>query len=145
MVSLRSIGVIAALPAVLLMGCSKSDSASTTTTTSADQAYCDDVATLKTDLDSLASLDVISQGTDALKQQVTKVEDSLTALKSSAKGSAATQIDEFDSSLTDLKSSIDKLGSGDLTLANAGEALTAVSTTVTSGQAVYTQLNTACK
>jgi hypothetical protein len=145
MVSLRSIGVIAALPAVLLMGCSKSDSASTTTTTSADQAYCDDVASLKTDLGALASLDVISQGTEALKQQVTKVEDDLTALKSSAKGSAATQIDEFDSSLTDLKSSIDKLGSGDLTLANAGETLTAVSTTVTSGQAVYTQLSTACK
>ena len=145
MVSLRSIGVIAVLPAVLLVGCSKSDSASTTTTTSADQAYCDDVATLKTDLSALADLDVISQGTDALKQQVTKIEDDLTSLKSSAKGSAATQIDAFDSSVTDLNSSIEKLGDGDLTIATAGEAITAVSTTVTDGQAVFTELDSACK
>jgi hypothetical protein len=144
MPSFRSALAIAALPAVLLVGCSKTDTASTTTTTAAPSCNSD-VATLKKSLADLTSINVIKEGTTALNKQIDTVKTDLATVKASAKSSASAQIDTLDSSITNLKTAIDDAGSGGLSVTSAANIVKAVTETGTAGKALVTELDAACK
>jgi hypothetical protein len=144
MPSFRSALAIAALPAVLLVGCSKTDTASTTTTTAAPSCNSD-VAALKKSLADLTSMNVIKEGTTALNKQIDTVKADLTTVKASAKSSTSAQINTLDSSITNLKTAIDDAGSGGLSVTSAANIVKAVAETGTAGKALVTELDAACK
>lgn len=119
------------------------DSSGTTTTTSAEQAYCADLDQLKSDVASITDMDVVADGTDAVTAQFDTLKDDLSALKSSAGDAASSEISTMETALDDLQSALGAV-SGDLTLANASDVLTAVQSVGTAGTAVVTTLESAC-
>ena len=136
----KTLAAILLAAGVFASACS-SDSATPATTA---PTTCDDVATLKTDIASLASIDVVSQGTDAVKASVATIQADFDNLKTSASADAKAEVDAFDTALTGLKSSIDDLGSAPLTLESAKDVITSAVSTASAGAALVTKLQTAC-
>lgn len=141
-----------ALPLVLILALSigslaacgdDSESAGTTTTTSAEQAYCADLDQLKRDVASITDMDVVADGTDAVTAQFDALKDDLSALKSSAGDAASSEITTMETALDDLQSALSAVA-GDLTLANASDVVSAVQSVATAGTAVVTTLESAC-
>jgi hypothetical protein len=141
-----------ALPLVLMLALSTasltacgddSDSSGTTTTSSAEQAYCADADQLKSDVASIKDMEVVADGTDAVTTQISTLKDDLSALKSSAGDVASPEISTFETALDDLQSALSAV-SGDLTLANASDVVSAVQSVATTGTAVVTTLESAC-
>jgi hypothetical protein len=130
------------LAAGLLVSACSSDSATPATTV---PTTCDDVAALKTDIASLASIDVVSKGTDGVKASVATIQADFDALKTSASTDAKPEVDAFNTALDGLKSSIDALGSAPLTLASAKDVITSAVSTASAGAALVATLQTACK
>ncbi len=106
---------------------------------------CADVAQLKTDLAAVASLNVVSQGTAAVKASIATVQTDFDNLKTSASADAKAEVDAFNTAMTNLKTSIDNLGSGSLTLASAKDVISGVVSTATSGTALVTKIQGSCK
>ena len=132
------------LPIASLAACGDdSDSSGTTTTSSAEQAYCADGDQLKSDVASITDMDIVADGTDAVTAQIDTLKDDLSALKSSAGDVASSEITTFETALDDLQSALSTV-SGDLTLANASDVLSAVQSVGTAGTAVVTTLESAC-
>ena len=157
MSSLRSAVAIAALAAVTLVGCSDSDSDSATDTTEKETTTTEkattaagsdcgaDVDELKTDLAALTDLDVVSQGTEAITMQISEIEDDIDALKVSAKDVAGPELDAFETSIEQVKSSIDEVAGGDLSLSSAAAVVADIGASGASGKALVSELETACK
>ncbi len=141
----KTLGMILLAAGLLASACSSDSATPATTTLTPQQVLCADVATLKTDIASTASIDVISQGTDALKASLATIQADFDTLKTSASEVAKPEVDAFDTALKDLKSSIDNLGSGSLTLASAKDVVTAVVATASAGTALVTNIQSACK
>jgi len=125
----------ARLPAIALValvltaaGCSSDDTSSTTVkaTTpaasataatktasstppvgSASSELCDAREALRTSITDLASVDVVKNGTSAIKDQLTTIQQNLKAVRSSAGSDVQPQVDAFQTSLDSLQSAVD--------------------------------------
>ncbi len=98
---------------------------------------------LESDVQALADLDIVAEGTDGLDEQLGAIESDLTEMMDAGTEVAGEQIAELETAIADLETSLDELG-GDLTVDNATVAVDAVSRIVTSAQAVYTELASTC-
>ena len=106
--------------AALLAGCGGSSKPS----------YCSAVASLKSSVQAVPTTDVISNGTNALKSALTKVEDDAKAVVSSAKS-------DFPNETSALQSSVNALSSSAAALTSNPSAA-AIAQTVSSAAAVST-------
>ena len=88
--------------AALLAGCGGSSKPS----------YCSAVASLKSSVQAVPTTDVISNGTNALKSALTKVENDAKAVVSSAKSDFPNETSAISSSVSALKDSVTALPSG---------------------------------
>ena len=73
---------------------------------SASKTLCDDSQALKSSIDDLKNVDVVQNGTSAVSSAVTKVTDSATALIDAAKSEFKPEVDDLQSSLQTLGTSI---------------------------------------
>jgi len=125
MITMRVRLPVVALVALVLTaaGCSSDDTSSTTvkatttaatTTTSstppvgsASSELCDAREALRTSITDLASVDVVKNGTSAIKDQLTTIQQNLKAVRSSAGNDVQPQVDAFQTSLDSLQSAVD--------------------------------------
>ena len=128
---------------VALPACGDDEPSDTTTTTSAEQAFCADADQLESDLSSLTALELPGDGTDAVTAQIDAIKSDLSTLKSSAGDLASTEISAFETSLDDLESEVASI-SGDLTVSNAAALVTAIEAVGSTGSAVVSTLDDAC-
>ena len=138
------LGVILLAAGLLASACSSDSATPATTTLSPQQVLCADVSQLKTDLAAVASMNVVSQGMEAVKASIATVQTDFDNLKTSASADAKAEVDAFNTAMTNLKSSIDDLGSGSLTLASAKDVISGVVTTASTGTALVTKVQGAC-
>ena len=96
---------------------------------SSNQTLCDDSQALKTSIDDLKNVDVVQNGTSALSTAVTKVTDSATALIDAAKSEFKPQVDDLQTSLKTLGTSITNIPAKGLDPVK--EAATGVETSAT--------------
>ena len=127
-----------ALSVAALAGCGSDDD-----DVSPEEAFCAAGESLESDVSSLASLDLIAGGTDALNESVDAIEADLKALQESGSEVASDEIDALQSSFDELDDAVDAL-SDDI----PGDNLTAISTAIrnigTSASALYETLSTTC-
>lgn len=135
--SFLTIALGAILAVSFLAACGDDDDASP------EEAFCDAGESLESDVQALADLDIVAEGTDGLDEQLGAIESDLTEMTDSGLEVAGEQIADVETAVADLESSLQSLG-GDLTVDNAGDAIDAVSQIVTSAQAVYTELTSTC-
>jgi len=128
----------AALSVAVLAGCGSDDDGQ-----SAEEAFCEAGDSLRTDVTSLASLDIIAGGTDALNESVDLVEADLVALRESGSDVAGEQIDALQSSFDELDSVVDDMVDG-ISVENATGIVTAVTNVGSAATAVYDVLATTC-
>lgn len=95
-----------------VIGCSSASTTSTSTSTGTGgkPAYCAARTDLQNAIKGFTSLNT-SSGVDALKSQVTKVQNAATALVNSAKGDYPNETSAIKSSVDSLKSSVQNLPS----------------------------------
>ena len=115
-------GVAAALclPIVMLASCGNDEKASP------EQIYCDAAKTLRTDVQSLVDLDVIAEGTNAMKDRVSTIRTDLDKLIAAGSDLAKDDVAALQTSVDQLQTSIDALGTQGITVANASNVLSSV-------------------
>jgi uncharacterized phage infection (PIP) family protein YhgE len=141
----KTAGAVLLAAGLLVSACgSDGGTTATTATTTTTPTVCADVATLKTDIASLASIDVVSKGTDALKASLATIQADFDQIRTTASADAKAEVDALNTAMDDLKSSVDKLGSGTLTLASAKDAISAAVATASAGTALVTKIQSSC-
>ncbi|MFW2381309.1 MAG: hypothetical protein ACN4GZ_06075 [Acidimicrobiales bacterium] len=106
---------------------------------SAQDQYCDAGESLRSNVDALLSLDVVSEGTDGITSAVNAVEDSFDDLSDSASDAASDATDALDDALNDLESALSAVGD-DLTSENATSVVDAIGAVQTAAGDVYATL-----
>jgi hypothetical protein len=136
----RSSALIAgvALSVASLAGCGSDDDGMT-----AEEKFCAAGESLETDVSSLASLDLIAGGTDALNESVDAIEADLNALQESGSEVASDELDALQSSFDELDDAVDGLND-DITVENSTAIISAVTDIGTSASAFYETLSTTC-
>jgi hypothetical protein len=127
-----------ALSVAALAGCGSDDD-----DVSPEEAFCAAGESLESDVSSLASLDLIAGGTDALNESVDAIEADLNALQESGSEVASDEIDALQSSFDELDDAVDAL-SDDITVENSTAIVTAITNIGTSASALYETLSTTC-
>jgi hypothetical protein len=141
-VSARQAVAVLAVTASLALtaGCTSSSSskstnpATTAPTTSATTAnsttVCADYDALKQSLSNLTHISVLTAGRDGINAALSDVTAKLTTLKSSARQEFEPQIDQLDSAVTQLKTTVSNLTSGNLagSVTTIATQLTAIGT-----------------
>src|SRR5215475_6110714 len=96
---------------ILTVSCSSSNKSSTATSTPATSAaaVCSDYEALQRSLNNLASLNVMSVGTNGLKTALDDVTSKASALASSSQQEFAPQIDALKKAVSDLSNTIKNL------------------------------------
>jgi len=125
---------IAALAFGGLAACGDSDDRS------AQEKYCESGASLEASINSLISIDLVSEGTDGLESAVDAIEDDLKDLRNNAEDAAADEVEALEQAVDDLGSALSDLG-GDISIENATGVATAVESVSSAAQAVYTTLS----
>jgi len=138
-IPLLLLGLMLALTLVVA-ACDDDDDSSTT---SAEEAYCQDVDTLTADVNSLASLDVVAEGTDGIESAVSAVQTDVDSLKDSAGDVAGDEVDALDSALSDLDDALEAAGD-DLTAENSSDVVSAIENTASAAQTLETTLEASC-
>jgi len=137
---------------VLLVGCGSSDSSSTAaettpspsasspSATSTTPAGCDDVAALKTSMQSLAEIRPLQDGLDATEQAVTDAKDSLEKAVSSMSEELKPAVDDISTAFAAVQTAVDGLTKDNIreqapaiatALQGLGAAVTSLATTLT--------------
>jgi hypothetical protein len=156
-----ALAAIALVGLVVLAGCGDSDDETTDTTdgsaattgqptsttsgqAAADDAFCAAGDDLREDVEALADLDVVAEGVDGVRQQLDTIQDDVAALRESGREVAADEIASLETALDDLRTAVDALAGGDISAANARNAIAAIGEVGTAANAVRTQLDEAC-
>jgi hypothetical protein len=130
--------VSVALSVAALAGCGSDDD-----DVSPEEAFCAAGESLESDVNSLASLDLIAGGTDALNESVDAIEADLNALQESGSEVASDELDALQSSFDELDDAVDGLND-DITVENSTAIVTAITSIGTSASAFYETLSTTC-
>lgn len=108
-----------------------------------EDAFCDAGASLQTNVAGLADLDVISEGTDGLKERFSTIEADVDELAETGRDVASEEISALESALDELGTALGALGD-DISVDGAqavGAALTGV---VTASTSVFDKLSSTC-
>ena len=117
-----------------LAGCGSDDEAS------AQEQYCEAGASLRSSVEALTNIDLISEGTSGLEDALNAVTDDLSTLRDTADAAAEPEVEALTDSVDDLQSSVSDLG-GEITADNATALAAAVQSVGSSAQAVYDTLS----
>lgn len=148
----RGLAVAGVLVAAFLTACSSSTTTGTSTSTATStaststgskSAICTDVANLKTSVQDLRNTNVRANGLSALTDQLEKIQQQLTTLKTSAKGQYSTQITDLSNALSGLSSSLNAAKS-DVNAGTLGAVATAAHAVVTAGNNLVTAVSNTC-
>jgi len=131
---------------VALAGCSSdgsSTAASSTAATSTTPAVCASADTLRTSLSSLADVEVVQEGTDALRTTWTQVQDDWSQFADDARSQHSGQVDDVQADAAAAGDAVDAALSdaSAQTLAAAG---TAITTFVQSAGALVDEVSSTC-
>ena len=131
---------------VVLTGCSSdgsSTAASSTTATSTTPAVCASAEKLRTSLSSLADVQVVQEGTDALRTQWTQVQDDWSQFADDARSQHSGQVDDVQADASAAGDAVDTALSdaSAQTLAAAG---TAITTFVRNAGALVDEVRSTC-
>jgi outer membrane murein-binding lipoprotein Lpp len=107
---------------------------------SAQDQYCEAGADLKSSLASLADLDLIGSGTDGLNDAIEQVSDDVDALRDSASGATADDVEALEASVDALEETISTLGD-DVSGANLTAVRDAIGEVSAAAQAVISTLS----
>ena len=135
--SLLTVTLVALLSVSFLAACGDDDDESP------EEAFCNAGDSLESDVQALADMDIVAEGTDALEEQLGAIQSDLDAMMESGSEVAGEQIADAETAVEDLESSLESLGD-ELTAENASDAIDAVSHIVTSAQAAFTELESTC-
>ena len=117
---------VAVLPVALFAGgCSSDDSD--------NAAFCADISTVQSDLDSLKSMDISISNASEVGTAVEQLGSDVNSLVSSGSDTASDDVDNLKDSMNDLSKSVSDLGDSG-TVADVDTALTNVSTSFDSVQ-----------
>jgi hypothetical protein len=144
-------GAASVLVVVLILGaasaCGDDDDdggqAAGTTTTGGDE-LCRAVDELERDADSLGDVDVAGEGTDAVEARLDAIREDLAQVREAAPDTAPDEADAFDEALRSLDDAVTALGNDGLSGQSAQDLVTAVASTVDTGQAYVAALDEAC-
>jgi chromosome segregation ATPase len=123
----------AGLGVALLTGCGSSDEET------AQDRYCEAGESLQTSITALTELNLIAEGTNALKAALADIEDDLDDLKDAANEAAEVEVDALEDAVDDFEDALSSLGD-EITTDNVSGVATAVRDVSTAAQAVYLTL-----
>ena len=130
------VAVIAALSLAALSACG-SDSESS------EDAFCDAGDSLRTNVEGIADIDIVSGGTDAVTDQLAAIQADADALLDSGSEVAADEIAALETALDDVVAALGALGD-DISIEAAQTIATSVGAVVIAAGAVYAPLEAAC-
>jgi uncharacterized phage infection (PIP) family protein YhgE len=114
------------------------------TTTSTSEALCAAIDDAEQDIGALADIDVLAEGTDAVKARLTTIREDLAKIKEQAPDTAPDEAEAFDDALASLDDAITAIGDEPLTAESAQDVVAAGTSTVEAGQAYLGALDDAC-
>ncbi|MEM8621648.1 MAG: hypothetical protein AAGF73_18220 [Actinomycetota bacterium] len=103
---------------------------------SAQEQYCTAGQGLRSSVENLVSLDVISSGTDGLRASIDAIGEDLDTLRATAGDAAQSEIDALSVAFDEFQSAVSDLGD-DLSVANASGVVESAQAVGTAAQAVY--------
>jgi len=106
---------------------------------SAQDRYCAAGESLQSDVESLATLDLLSEGTNGLNSALEQVEDDLEELLDSASATAEDEAATLNESVDGLEDAVAALG-GDLTTENVAAIVAAINDVGSAAQGVFATL-----
>jgi hypothetical protein len=140
-VTVLAVGVVVLALFVASCGGDDDSSSSTSSTTvatpaTASKELCNQRDELESSVKDLRNVDIVKNGTSALQNQLDTVKDNLDKFKSTAKGEFKSEIDNFQSSLDDLRSAVGNAAGG----GGMSQVVSALASAATSGQTLLTSL-----
>jgi hypothetical protein len=130
----RCSGLAAAcvIAAALLTACSSSK-----------PAVCTDAANLKTSVQDLKNVNVRENGVSAVSDQLSKIQQEFSTLKTDAKGQYSTQIDDLSKALSSLSSSV-TAAKGSVNTGTLSAVAAAAGSVVSAGNNLVTAVSNTC-
>lgn len=123
------------IAAALLTACSS--------TSSSKPAVCTDAANFKTSVQDLKNVNVRQNGVSAVSDQLSKIQQVLSTLKTDAKGQYSTQIDDLSTALSSLTSSVNA-AKGNVNAATLSAVAAAAGSVVSAGNNLVTAVSNTC-
>lgn len=121
--------------ALLVTGCGDDDDP--------DQAFCDAVASLDSDVEAISDLDVAAEGTDALRTALGDVEADLAEVRATGAEVAPEELSALDSALSDLQGALSDV-SDDPTADEVSAIATALQQTAQAAERTVTTFQETC-
>jgi len=130
------VAVVAALSLATLSACG-SDSESS------EDAFCDAGDSLRSNIEGIADIDIVSGGTDAFTDQIAAIQADVDALRDSGSDVAADEISALETAVDEVAAALDGLGD-EISIENAQTVASSVGAVVTAAGDVYERLDSAC-
>ena len=130
------LAVVAALSLATLSACG-SDSESS------EDAFCDAGDSLRSNIEGIADIDIVSGGTDAVTEQIEAIQSDVDQLSKSGQEVAADEISTLETTVDDTAAALEGLGET-ISVENAQALASSVGAVVTAAGAVYERLDTVC-
>ena len=109
----------------------------------AEESFCQAGDDLSSSVSGLADVDLISDGTSALEDQVAEINSNIDQLRDSGAEVASAEIDALDDAVEQLGTALRGLGGG-VSTDDAQAAVSAVGSVTTAATAVFDKLSNAC-
>ena len=109
----------------------------------AEEDFCAAGDSLQTNINALADLDVVSEGTNGLQERFSTIEADLDQLRESGSDVASEEISALESAVDDFGAAVDALGD-DISVEGAQAAGTALTGITTAATGVFDKLSSAC-
>jgi hypothetical protein len=109
----------------------------------AEEVFCEAGDSLQTDINALADLDLISEGTDGLKERFSIIESDLDQLRKSGSDVASEEISALETAVDDFGNAVNALGD-DISVEGAQAAGTALTGITTAASGVFDKLSSTC-
>lgn len=109
----------------------------------AEESFCQAGDDLSSSISGLADVDLISDGTSALEDQVAEINSNIDQLRDSGAEVASAEIDALDDAVEQLGTALRDLGGG-VSTDDAQAAVAAVGSVTTAANGVFDKLSNAC-
>lgn len=109
----------------------------------AEEKFCEAGDSLQTDINALATLDIISEGADGLEERFSTIKADLDKLRDSGSDVASDEISALQTAVDDFGAAIDALGD-DISVEGARTAGTALTGITAAANGVFDKLSSTC-
>ena len=110
---------------------------------SAEDSFCDAGDRLRSDIEGIADIDIVSGGTDAITDQLDAIQADVDGLSDSGSDVAADEISTLETAVDEAAASLDGLGD-EISVENAQAVAASIVSVVTAAGGVYVRLDTTC-